>query len=160
MKTLVVYESFFHNTEFIAKEIGKGLAKTMDANVLQFEDVKPEHLANLSLLVIGSPTQRFGPTEEITKFIHALPAGTLKGIPVAVFDTRMDKKALKNWLFRVIVENGGYAGKKLMAMLVKAGAKPLCEPEGFAVLGQEGPLKPGELERAAKWGESLAKQAA
>lgn len=157
MNALVVYESFFHNTEAIARVIGAGLEQSMETKVAQFEDVKPGDLQNLDLLVVGSPTQRFGPTEEIMKFLRKLPAGALIGIPVAVFDTRLEPASIQNGFVRFMVSIGGYAGSKLMKTLVSLGAKKLGEPEGFWVTGQEGPLKDGELDRASQWGETLAK---
>jgi len=32
----------------------------------------------------------------------------------------------------------------------------LVEPESFLVTGNEGPLEPGELDRAREWGEAVA----
>ena len=151
MKALVIYESFFHNTEDIARAVGEGLG----AKVVSFEDCPSADLQGLDLLVIGSPTQRFGPTDEIQRYITALPANITRGLPVAVFDTHLDGNALRNWFIRRIVQAGGYAAPRLQKMLMRAGAAPVCAPEGFLVMGQEGPLKEGELDRARAWGASL-----
>jgi hypothetical protein len=38
--------------------------------------------------------------------------------------------------------------------LVEKGGRLIFPPEGFYVSGTEGPLKDGELERAAEWGKN------
>lgn len=152
MKAIVVYESFFHNTEAIAQQVAAGLG----ARAVRFEDCKPQDLTNLDLLVVGSPTQRFRPTDEISRFLSTLPAESLAAKRVAAFDTRMDTQALRNWLIRTIVSMGGYAAPKLLSQMQQKGAVASCPPEGFLVSGQEGPLKSGELERANAWGKALA----
>jgi flavodoxin I len=45
----------------------------------------------------------------------------------------------------------GYAAEPIAAKLQKKGGTLAAPPEGFFVGGTEGPLKEGELERAAQW---------
>jgi len=47
MKTLVVYDSFFGNTEKIAQAIGAALGLPPDVEVVRVSAVKPEQLAGL-----------------------------------------------------------------------------------------------------------------
>ena len=49
----------------------------------------------------------------------------------------------------------GYAAKPIADRLQKKGGDLAVPPEGFIVLGAEGPLKEGELERAAEWGRRV-----
>ena len=49
----------------------------------------------------------------------------------------------------------GYAAPRIVRSLVGNGGSLLAPPEGFVVLGIEGPLKAGELERAASWATEL-----
>jgi len=49
----------------------------------------------------------------------------------------------------------GYAAKPIAGMLKKKGGSLVQQPEGFYVKDSEGPLKDGELERAARWAQSL-----
>jgi len=65
MKALVVYDSFFGNTEKIAQTIGNALGAPADVEVLRVGNVKPEQLTGLGLLVVGSPTRAFRPTPAI-----------------------------------------------------------------------------------------------
>jgi flavodoxin I len=48
-----------------------------------------------------------------------------------------------------------YAAGKIADSLKKKGATLMASPEGFFVKGKEGPLKEGELERAAGWAKGI-----
>jgi len=45
--------------------------------------------------------------------------------------------------------------EKIARRLQKKGGVPALAPEGFFVNGTEGPLRAGEIERAAAWARSL-----
>jgi hypothetical protein len=53
----------------------------------------------------------------------------------------------------------GYAAGRIASGLTSKGGRLIAKPEGFIVDGKEGPLKEGELERAAAWARSLQKGA-
>jgi hypothetical protein len=57
---------------------------------------------------------------------------------------------------RFVVKLFGYAAKPIADRLKKKGGELTIPPEGFLVKGTEGPLKEGELERAADWAKSLS----
>ena len=155
MKALVIYDSVFGNTEKVARAIGAALDPRAEVSVLQVGAVKPDHLAGLDVVFVGSPTRGFKPTPAITGFLSALPAGSLKDARAAAFDTRIPLESIKNPLFRFIVKSGGYADKSIAAGLNRAGATLAIPSGGFIVLESEGPLKEGELERAAEWAKSI-----
>lgn len=52
---------------------------------------------------------------------------------------------------------GGYAAGRIAETLKKKGGNLVMPPEGFFVKGKEGPLKEGELERTANWGEVIVR---
>jgi hypothetical protein len=56
---------------------------------------------------------------------------------------------------RFVVKTGGYAAKRIADQLKKAGGNLIVPSEGFYVEDTEGPLKAGELERAAAWAKDL-----
>jgi flavodoxin len=56
MKALIVYDSVYGNTELIARAIGDVLAARAEVRTVRVAEAQPEHLADLSLLVVGSPT--------------------------------------------------------------------------------------------------------
>lgn len=156
MKALVVYESYFGNTEKIARAVAAGLAAQSEVTVLRVSDVMPDQLKGFDLVVVGSPTRAFRPTEGTQALLKALPAGLLKGVKVAGFDTRMDVKAVNNVILTVFAGLFGYAAEPIGKALVKAGGTQVDKPQGFIVLASEGPLREGELDRAASWGQKLA----
>ena len=61
---------------------------------------------------------------------------------------------------RVCVENRLSAASTIAKLLQKKGGTLMAAPEGFLVTGEEGPLKDGELERAANWVQALTKNIA
>jgi hypothetical protein len=126
--------------------------------VSQFD---PDQLAALSLLVVGSPTQRFRPTPAVTALLKGLPSNALQGVKVAAFDTRLTEVEIhRNRILAFFVSIYGYAARPIARLLQKKGGKLLLFPEGFLVESMEGPLLAGELERAAEWARRLASAAA
>lgn len=155
MKTLVIYDSFFGNTEKIARAIGAAaLASQGETQVVKVADVKSEHLEGVTALFVGSPTRAFRPTEPVVMFLKNLPEGALQGMRTAAFDTRVAPEDIKAGALRFIVKFAGYAAKPIADLLVKKGGMLAQPPEGFFVLASEGPLKDGEEERAGAWAKA------
>lgn len=151
MKALVIYDSFYGNTEQIARAIGDALGSSAEVEVLKVGEVKPEQLAGLDLLIVGSPTRAFRPTPAITNLLKGIPTNGLGGVKVAAFDTGIAIADMKPAILRFMAGLFGYAAKPIANRLQKKGGKLTVPPEGFLVMGAEGPLKEGELERAADW---------
>lgn len=156
MKALVIYDSFFGNTEQIAQAIGNALGSQEDVGTFRVGDVKPEGLTGLGLLIVGSPTRGFRPTEAIVNFLKSIPANGLKGVKVAAFDTRIATSDIGSPLGRFIVNKGGYAAKPIADSLKKKGGELIIPPEGFYVKDREGPLKEGEFKRAEDWAKLIS----
>ena len=154
MKTLVVYESFYGNTEKIAQAVGKALD---GGQVLKFSDFTPDALKGVELLVVGSATRAFQPTPGIKSFLKSLPAGSLNGVRAAAFDTRVDVMEVNNAFLTFMESIFGYAVEPIAKSLVKKGAAQPVPAEGFFVKGSEGPMRDGELERATEWAKKLLK---
>ena len=104
-------------------------------------EVTPADLKRFDLLIAGSPTHGGFPTPGIDGLLKALPA--LAGAKVAAFGTRTKRTVF------------GYAAPRIAKRLEKSGGKLVAPPERFLVLGMEGPLKEGELERAAGWANGI-----
>ena len=111
--------------------------------------MKPEHLAGLSLLLVGSPTRGFSASPAVKAWLKNRVPNSLKGVKVAAFDTRIAVSDADSRVFPVLVKLFGYAAEPIGARLTKMGGDQVTPPEGFSVKGSEGPLKDGELERAA-----------
>jgi flavodoxin len=155
MKTAIIYDSVFGNTEQIARAIGAAFPPAAAAGVFRVGDAGKEQLSGVALLVVGSPTRAFRPTPAIQKFLSGLPRKSLDGVKVAAFDTGIALEDIDVKILRVMVPIFGYAAKKIADGLVKKGGELVLAPEGFFVKGSEGPLKDGELKRAADWAKKI-----
>lgn len=155
MKALVIYDSVFGNTEKIARAIAGALGSRVDVEILRANEVAPEQLTEFDLLVVGSPTRGFHATEAVTGLLKRIPPRSLKGAKVAAFDTRFKADELESAGVRFLVKTGGYAAPRIAAQIRKAGGDLIVPPEGFYVEDTEGPLKAGELERAAAWAKAI-----
>ncbi len=144
MKALIVYDSVFGNTEKIAKAIGGAI--TGDVKVLRIGEVNPSELEPIDFLIVGSPTRAGRPTPATQDFLKKIAGSAIKGVNVAAFDTRLSSR---------LVGIFGYAAGKIAGSLKKKGGNLVLPPEGFFVKGGKGPLKDGELERAANWAKAI-----
>jgi flavodoxin len=59
MKTLVIYDSVYGNTEKIAQAIAEELLAQGEVTIRRVGEVSLEQLSRIDLLVVGSPTQPF-----------------------------------------------------------------------------------------------------
>ncbi len=167
MDAIVVYESVYGNTRAIAEAIAVGLGATA---------VVPVHQAavregTVDLLVVGGPTHVHGLATKRSRHVaaetaqedgstHVEPGATeepglrtwLRDLPAgaahraASFDTRLDKSP---WMT-------GVAARGIARRLRRRGIEVIAT-ESFLVEDAEGPLEPGELERARAWGVELAR---
>ncbi len=156
MKVWVLYDLVFGNTEKIAQAIAAALGRPEDVNVFRATSQPPAFPAGLDLLVVGSPTRQFRQTDVVRGFVKNIPDGSLKGIRVAAFDTRIALGDINSSVGRFFVGRFGYAAKPIADGLTKKGGVLAAPPEGFLVAGTEGPLKDGELQRATLWARQLA----
>jgi flavodoxin len=155
MKTVIIYDSVFGNTEQIARAIGAAFPAEAAAGVFRVGDAGKETLAGVELLIVGSPTRGFRPTEATVTFLNGLPANSLRGVQTASFDTRTTGKDFDSKIWSFMVNTFGYAAKPIADGLAKKGGELVLAPEGFSVKGTKGPLQEGELERAADWARRI-----
>ncbi|MEN8154381.1 MAG: flavodoxin family protein [Acidobacteriota bacterium] len=151
MNILIVFDSFFGNTEKVARDIAGSLSSGNNVRAERVGDISQENLEGVDLLVVGSPTRAFSPSELTKEFLKSIPPKGLKGVKVAAFDTRISVDDVDSKFLKFMVKMFGYAAKTISDALVKKGGVLEVPPEGFYVKGNEGPLKDGELERAASW---------
>jgi flavodoxin len=159
MKTLILYDSVYGNTEKIALAIGDALGTQEDVSIIKDSDAKPDQFAGLDLLIVGAPTQRFRTTPAMSDLLKMIPQNSLKGVKVAAFDTRLSMDEIKKipilaFFVRLFGVNA-YAARPIANRLKKKGGKLVGSPEGFFVQGMEGPLVEGELDRAVNWARQI-----
>lgn len=144
MKTLVVYDSVYGNTQVIAQAIAGAIPSEFD--LLHVGEASASGLKTYDLLVVGAPTHGGKPSPKARQYLDAFQAPALAGVRVAGCDTRMANRLIL--LF-------GTAAPKIAKALEARGGTPAGAPQGFFVTGGEGPLKDGEVERAAAWARGL-----
>jgi flavodoxin I len=144
MKTLVVYDSHYGNTRTIAQAIGDALRGEVE--VLHVNEVDASALGACDLLIVGAPTHGAKPSPAVQIFIDQIPPRALEGKNVAGFDTRMTNRLITFF---------GTAAPKIRKALKEKGGTLVGPAGGFYVTGGEGPLKEGEVERAAAWAKGL-----
>lgn len=158
MKALIVYDSYFGNTEAIARAIGNELNSDLDVGIQRAAEVQPAQLSDVKLLIVGSPTRQFKASAATNQFLKRIPENALKNVAAAAFDTRISTNDIDTRFLRWMINLFGYAAEPISDRLKKKGAEIISEPEGFFVEDTEGPLKEGELERAIYWANQIVIQ--
>lgn len=143
MKGLVVYDSKFGNTEKVARAIAAALGAAESVRTLKVDAVAAEDLRDLDVVVVGSPVHGWQPTKEMQAFLKGLQPNALAGVHAAAFDTRMRSRL------------AGSAADKIEKALRNQGCTIVAPVMGFFVLGREGPLAEGELDKAAVWARQI-----
>ncbi|MCX5046050.1 flavodoxin domain-containing protein [Aldersonia sp. NBC_00410] len=163
MRTLVVFESMFGNTERVARVVADEFARLGPVTVLNVDDA-PSTLDAFDFVVAGAPTHVFGLSRPQTRADAAtrIEFATVTGrhglrewldivspaspdCPAATFGTRAAMP-------RVIT---GCAARAARRRLHRAGFRMVGKPGDFRVSGALGPLIDGELVRAGAWAREL-----
>ncbi|WP_026926935.1 flavodoxin domain-containing protein [Granulicoccus phenolivorans] len=160
MTTLIVYESLYGNTAEIAEAIAAGVRNSGQQVQTVGTDTAPTEIpGEVTLLVVGGPTHAFSMSREQTRSDAADHGAAVVNtglrewidrvspradLPVITFDTRVKVPLLP-----------GSAAKAADKVLHRRGFEHAARGESFWVADTDGPLKPGEIERATHWGEGL-----
>jgi hypothetical protein len=173
MRVIIGYESMYGSTRAVADAIANGFPLDDDVTVRPVQDLDVAAV-DADVLVIGAPTHVHGlPSARSRTAAHDLSRAVtrpdqrlepdaggpgvrewLDRLPstidaqVAAFDTRL---AIPGWI-------SGRAGRRITRRLHDHSAQVLAPPASF-IVGREGRLRPGELDRARRWGEQLAELA-
>lgn len=141
MKSLVIYDSNYGNTQKVAEVI----ATEIGGKAVSISVVSPSELAELDVLVVGTPIIGWKPTVKIQEFLSKLQDNQLAGISATSFDTRV----------KLFIH--GDAMGKVADTLKRAGANILVNPMPFYVAGPQAEpyLLDGELEKAKTWANEI-----
>lgn len=144
MKSLVVYDTRYGNTQQIASAIAEPLGRAGEVVVKRAAEVEADDIGTADLVVVGSPTHAWDMTPE-SKGLFERISGTRYDKRAAAFDTKVVQRIAE-----------GAAGK-IDRALRGAGFRLVAKPQSFFVAGPEGPVAEGEMERARAFGEELAR---
>src|SRR5579859_6554232 len=145
MKTLIVYDSQFGNTEQIAQRIANTLSDVGQVQMIRADPARPLSLQGVDLLIVGSPTQAWNATTAIRSMLKNTSPQRFHHLAVACFDTRFRES---RWMT-------GSAALRLAKQLRAMRANLLLPPESFFVEAKEGPLVSWEMTRATEWALSI-----
>lgn len=154
MNIIIVYDSIYGNTAKIAEAIAAELRGTNNVTSMTVQDTKDLNLSDVDLLIVGSPTRGFNATPQISEFIAGLTS-IPASVSAAVFDTRLDLDTVHPLPLRWVMGVGGYASARMASAMQDLGIQMRGTPAGFCVMGAEGPLKEGEIQRAHAWAADL-----
>jgi hypothetical protein len=161
-RALVVYESMFGNSQKVALAVAAGVAEVMPVALVDVSEA-PTDLRGVDLVVAGGPTHVFSMSRESTRR-EARGQGATHGSV---------ETGLRDWLWELPDEHRRWFAafdtkatkvRRLPGSASHSAAKAsrhhgfheAIAPESFYVLGVEGPLVQGELERARAWGHEVA----
>ena len=145
MRALVVYDSQYGNTERIATAIADTLRTVGDVRLVRVNTARTLDLDGVDMLILGSPTQGWQPTKPMLALLAELSPERPHEMTVACFDTRFQMPRLLT----------GSAARALANRFERMGVALAAPPESFFVEHTEGPLRRGELGRAAVWARML-----
>jgi flavodoxin len=148
MNVVIVYDSQFGNTEKLAMAMADKLAVGGTAHAVPARAEWPD-LTGVDLLLVGGPTQMHSVSPTMHATLEHLPPHALRDVLAASFDTRVPGMKLLT----------GSAANGIAHWLEQKGARVLEPHESFLVLGKEGPLLDGEVERACAWALAIREQA-
>ncbi len=154
MNIVILYDSRFGNTKKVAEAIAGTFGKPDKVRLLEVGKAKHADVTKPDLLIVGSPTHGGRPTQALQTFLDFIPLHSLNRVKVASFDTRFEAKDV-NLFLKLLMGVIGFAAPKIANLLVSKGGNLIIPPAGFIVMGKEGPLKDGELLRAASWAISI-----
>lgn len=147
MNSLIVFESFFGNTERVAQTIADTLKQSGQVTTIRVSPDLPLDLTSVDLLLLGCPIISWKPSVGMQAFMGKISPLEIRGKTFACFDTRVRGP---KWIV-------GDACEGMTAQLSSMGGRALTPPEKFFVRSKQGPLEKTELEHAVSWAGELAK---
>lgn len=160
-RALVVYESMWGNSAQVAHAVAAGIGEVMTVRVLEAGSA-PTELAETDLVVAGGPTHVFAMSRPSTR-----REARREGAPLGSVES-----GLREWLHALPRERGrwfaAFDTKVTTRRRLPGSARSATRashrhdftdaihPESFSVVDVHGPLGEGEVERARRWGHSLA----
>lgn len=137
---LIIYDSVYGNTERIAITLAAEIeSQGTPSTARPVGLVTDAEVSTADLLVFGSPTRGFVPTEAIKLFLSE-NAATLAGRRVSAFDTRLDPKASQAKIMGWFVKEPGYANDYFGKEFHRIHANVVVPSMAFYVRKGKGPL--------------------
>lgn len=170
MRVVIIYESMYGNTHVIAEAIGRGLEPGNEVAVLPVAEAAPDLLHDADLVVVGGPTHVHGMSG--TRSRQAAVDAARKDGSGLTLDPHAPGPGLRDWFGGVGQTHGwsvafdtrldagpamltGHASKAIAKLLGRHGLTEIAPAQSFLVT-KDNRLRPGEEDRAERWGRELA----
>lgn len=146
MKTLVIYDSMFGNTEKVARALASGMRERgVAVDCIRATAVDVGTLGAYDMLVTGGPTQGFGLSAAMKTFTERLKDADVRDKKAFAFDTKLKSRF------------AGSAAKGIEQRMKQHGMKVVKPYASAIVRGRKGPLKEGTEEQFKQIGIELAR---
>ncbi|GAA3636315.1 flavodoxin family protein [Kineosporia mesophila] len=159
MNVLIVIETCFGNTQRFGEAIGTGLTgRGATVTVTPAAEAGPGALDGVDLLIVGAPTHSRGLPGPATRRMAVTQGADPAPTGVAEWLDAMPEYHGRAAAFDSVTGTGflnGSAAKKIVKRLQR-NLVQVSASDSFLVGAAEGPPAAGELERAEKFGASLA----
>jgi len=147
MRALVLYDSWFGNTQMAAKSMQEGLREGDGEEVSsrRVNTVPNGEIVEYDVILIGSPNHIGEPSKAVKRQIQRLSTLDLTGKRLGVFDTCFQSQ-------------GGLATGKMENLIrnIAPTAEIISPKLSVIVRSWRGPLEEGELIRCHEYGERIA----
>lgn len=136
MKLLIVYDTFYGNTQKVA-ELVKEQFHEHDAELIRIDVITQDHIDSADLIIVGTPTRAFNMTKKIKKMLRKYHFENKK---FWVFDTRANMDDIDSKFLMKLINRFGYAAEKMETRLLKKGGVKAKDYSYYFVKDVEGPL--------------------
>lgn len=169
MRTVIIYESMYGNTHVIADAIARGLRPDAEVAVVPVAEAGAELVDGAALVIAGGPTHVHGMSGKRTR--RAAADAAHKDGSGLTLDAHADGPGLRDWFGSLGRIHGwagafdtrmdgpaaltGRASKTIARLLEKHGLTTIAPAQSFLVT-KDNRLRPGEEDRAERWGRELA----
>ncbi len=147
MRTLLLYDSWFGNTQLVAKTVEDGLREGEGEEVSsrRVNTVQNDEIVEYDVILIGSPNHIGGPSKAVKLQIQRLSNLNLTGKRLGAFDTCFQSQV-------------GLATERMENLIrnVAPTAEIISPRLSVVVKSWTGPLEEGELIRCHEFGERIA----
>ena len=136
MKTLIIYDSYYGNTQKVAQLYHEHLSE-IKPELMKVDVITEDIVGRFDCFIIGAPTRAFNMTSKIKKMIRKMQ---FEKKAFHVFDTRADATKIDKKFLVSLMKRFGYAAEKMQAKLAKKNANCISDYKYYFVKDTEGPL--------------------
>lgn len=132
-------------SDAVARAVARAVDWSYEHYARSANDVDPTEIRVPAVVFLGGPTHRREMGESLRVFLDRMPDRILTQCLFAAFDTRFHDSPIVT----------GSSARHIQRAIEARGGRNLVPGESFFVVCRDGPLRPGELERARVWAGSV-----